>query len=308
VGGYIFLAGLSGASMLLAGIGDATRGKDARIMVRNGRYLSMLAPTIGSVLLVADLHTPQRFYNMLRIAKRTSPMSIGTWILMSFTGFAGISAGGELLSRVFPWMRFVARAGQVPAAVAGAGLSTYTATLLSATSTPAWAAIPRSLPVRFGASSVAAAASALALLEPAPAMRCRLEDVAALALATELAGTLVSERTYEKTGVAEAQKSRWGRVERIGVKGLGVLLPLGLYAASTIAGPRTGRALRNTASIAALAGSALLRVSMLGLGDESAVRPEVSFRFSQPENLPDPAERWSIREKIRRVTHAKNKR
>jgi formate-dependent nitrite reductase membrane component NrfD len=308
VGGYIFLAGLSGASMLLGGVADAACGKEGRITVRNSRYLSMLAPTIGSVLLVADLHTPQRFYNMLRIAKRTSPMSIGTWILMSFTGFAGVSVGGELLSRVFPWMQGVARAGQIPASITGAGLSTYTATLLSATSTPLWAAVPRSLPVRFGASSVAAAASALALLEPAPEMRRKLEHVAAVALATELAGTLVSHRTYEKTGVAEAQKSRWGRVEKIGVMGFGVLLPLGLQAASLVAGPRRARQFGAAASVATLAGSALLRVATLGAGDNSASRPEISFRFSQPENLPDPAERWSIREKIRRVMHARNKR
>jgi formate-dependent nitrite reductase membrane component NrfD len=311
VGGYIFLAGLSGASMLLACIGDATRGKEARITVRNGRYLSMLAPTIGSVLLVADLHTPQRFYNMLRIAKRTSPMSIGTWILMSFSGFAGLSVGGELLARFSSMQmlaQFLARAGQVPAAVTGAGLSTYTATLLSATSTPLWAAVPRSLAVRFGASSMAAAASALALLEPAPDMRRRLEHVRAVALATELVATHVSHRTYEKTGVAETQKSGWGRVEKIGAVGFGVLLPLGLHVAAMLAGPRRGRPLGTAASVAALAGSALLRVSILGAGDDSAMRPEISFRFSQPENLPDPGERWSIREKIRRVMHARNKR
>ena len=38
--------------------------------------------------------------------------------------------------------------------------------------------------------------------------------------------------------------------------------------------------------LSVVAGSLLLRVSMMAAGDESARRPEVSFRFSQPENLP----------------------
>ena len=311
VGGYVFLAGLSGAAMIVAALADAVRGKDARITVRNGRYMSLLAPVIGSPLLVWDLHTPQRFYNMLRIAKGTSPMSIGTWILMSFTGFAGASAGGEFLSRWMPWMpwmRVVARIGQVPGAMTGAGLASYTATLFSATSTPFWAAAPKTLAVRFGSSSIVAGASALALLEPAPDMRRRLEQIAAVALATELAATLVSDPIYEKAGVAEARKGKWGRIEKIGATGLGVILPLGLHAVAHFTDRRTARRLRILASIAGVAGSGVLRVSMIGVGIESARRPDVSFRFSQPENLPDPEQRWSIREKMRRIMYARNKR
>ncbi len=308
VGAYIFLAGLSGTSMMLSAIADIVRPAPLRTTVRNGRYLSMLAPVIGSPLLIWDLHTPQRFYNMLRIAKHTSPMSIGTWILMSFSGLAGLSAGGELLSGIMPSMRRVARLGQVPAAVSGAGLGFYTSTLLAATSTPFWAASPRGLAVRFSASSIAAGASALALLEPAHDVRRRLEGIAAIALATELAAGLVSDRTYEKTGVADARKSSWGRMERIGVTALGAVLPLGLQAASLFVDRRTARQLGAVASVATLTGSFLLRVSTIGIGDESAARPEISFRFSQPENLPNREERWSIREKMRKLMYARNKR
>lgn len=308
VGGYVFLAGLSGSAMILATLADAARGEQARITVRNARYMSLLAPVIGSPLLVWDLHTPQRFYNMLRIAKGTSPMSIGTWFLMSFTGFAGMSAGGELLSRWLPWTQLLARIGQVPGALTGAGIASYTATLFSATSTPFWAASPKMLAVRFSASSIVAGASALALLEPAPDMRRRLEQIAAVALVSELGATLVSDRIYEKAGVADARKSRWGRVEKFGATGLGILLPLGLHAVAHFTDQRTSRRLRILASVAGMAGSAMLRVSIIGVGDESARRPDISFRFSQPENLPDPEQRWSIREKMRRILHARNKR
>lgn len=301
VGGYIFFAGLSGSAMLLSGIAGLVRGARARATVRNGRYLSLLGPMIGAPLLILDLHTPQRFYNMLRIAKGTSPMSIGTWILMAFSGSAGVSAAGQFFSRFLPFMRYAAGAAHVPAAGAGAGLATYTATLLSATSTPYWAAAPRALAVRFGASSVAAGASALALLEPDNGTRRSLEKVAALALATELAASLAADKIYEETGVAGARDGNWGVAERFGVTLGGVVLPLGLFTAGLVMKGEKGRSLTTGAALGAIAGSALLRAAVIGLGDDSARRPEVSFRFSQPENLPDDAERISIREKLRRI-------
>ncbi len=288
VGGYIFLAGLSGASALISAVVDATRGRSAAATVRRGRYLSLLAPTIGSVLLVWDLHSPKRFYNMLRIAKRTSPMSIGTWILMAFTGFSAVSAAGQFAADRTPrfkWLRRAAGVAQVPAAVAGAGLSTYTASLLSATSTPLWAAAPQALAVRFGSSSVAAGASALSLGEASGATRRALDTITLAALAVELAATVVSHRTYRQKDVAEALDGTWGRVEGQGATGLGVMLPLGLHAASLTLARRPG-AVSSLASLAVLAGSLMLRVSIMAAGDESASRPDISFQFAQPKNLP----------------------
>jgi protein NrfD len=288
VGGYIFCAGLAGASALIATIAGFSRAPGIAHTVRRGRYLALLGP-LSATLLIYDLRTPKRFYNMLRIAKRTSPMSIGTWILMSFSGFAGLSAVAQFLSDRVPglgWMRRVARVAGVPAAVAGAGLSTYTASLLSATSTPLWAAAPRSLAVRFGASSVAAGAASLSLVERSGVTRRKLDSIAVAALAAELVATLASHETYRRTGVAEALDGGWGKVDRIGVTGLGTALPLGLQLASFALARRKAGILSDVASVAVLAGSLLLRVSMLSNGDTSAERPQISFRFSQPDNLP----------------------
>ncbi|MEH3146241.1 MAG: polysulfide reductase NrfD [Methylobacterium frigidaeris] len=294
VGGYIFLAGLSGSSAILGALADATRGTEAGPLVRRARYTALLAPTLGSALLIYDLHTPTRFINMLRVAKATSPMSIGTWILMGFSGCAILTAAAQfagdrgLAPRVAgPLARF---AGW-PAALLGAGLSTYTAALLSATSTPLWAAAPRALAVRFGASSVASGAAALALAEPPGPMRRRLETVTAAALAVELAGDASAALTYRRKGVAAATDGPAGWAGKAGAVGLGVVLPLGLYAARrwldrTGRAPEESRALPVVAGLAVLAGSALLRISVMETGDESAARPDVSFRFSQPGNLP----------------------
>lgn len=288
VGSYIFCAGLAGASALLSTIAGFGPLPQAAGTLRRGRYLALLGP-VSAVLLIYDLHTPKRFYNMLRIAKPTSPMSIGTWILMSFTGFAALSAAAQFLSDRVPgmaWMRRAARVTDVPAAVAGAGLSTYTASLLSATSTPLWAAAPRSLAVRFGASSVAAGAASLSIGERSGATRRKLDAITVAALAAELVATLASHETYRRKGVAEALDGGSGQVEKVGVTALGTVVPLSLQLASFALERRKPGILSNIASVAVLAGSLLLRVSMLSAGDSSAERPGISFRFSQPENLP----------------------
>jgi len=301
VGGYIALAGLSGAAAILSTLADLTRGsrrdadvrrgsrRDTEGVVRRGRYLALLAPTLGSALLIWDLHTPQRFYNMLRVAKRTSPMSIGTWLLVSFSAFSGFAAAAQFLADRMPgarWLRGAARAGSVPAAAVGTGLSTYTAALLSATSTPLWAAAPRALAVRFGSSSVASGAAALSLAEPSGRTGRALDKIALAALALELAAGAASHRAYKRKGVAAALGGGWGRTEALGATALGTALPLGLHALSLATERHRSPGLSRLASLAVLGGSLLLRVSVMGAGDESAERPEVSFRFSQPDNLP----------------------
>lgn len=285
VGGYIFIAGLSGAAQLLSTVIDlGGRGKNDAVVSR-GRWLSLLAPTIGAALLIYDLKTPKRFYNMLRIAKRTSPMSIGTWILMSFSAFSGLTFSLDVLAKWFPRLGKIARVTQLPAAAAGAGLSTYTASLLSATSTPLWAAAPKSLAVRFGSSSMASGAAALSLGARRTGQRRRARDldtVLLASLALELAAISAAEKTYREKGISAGHE--------IGVlptaATLGMLLPFGLHVLSALAGSRHAR-LQQLASAVALVGSLCLRVGVLETGNASANNPQDYFRLARPQNLPD---------------------
>ena len=218
----------------------------------------MLAPTVGAVCLVADLHTPKRFYNMLRVFKSTSPMSIGSWLLVAFGGASVATAAAQFLAdrvRGFGWMRWVARATQLPAAATGAGLATYTASLFSATSTPLWAAAPRALAVRFGAAGVATAAAAMGWGERRSRTGRDLDSVAVAALATELAATLAAEERYRSTGVASVLASPAGMLDQFGGTGLGTLAPLALHAASLLFTRRRSRVLAGAASVAILGGS-----------------------------------------------------
>ncbi|HEY7577775.1 MAG TPA: NrfD/PsrC family molybdoenzyme membrane anchor subunit [Acetobacteraceae bacterium] len=280
VGSYVFLAGLSGAAQLLATLLDLARGRLAASAVRRGRYLALLAPTIGAACLIGDLHTPQRFYNMLRLYKSTSPMSIGSWLLVAFGAFAVPTAIVQFLTervRMLRPMRAVARVAQIPASLAGAGLSTYTASLFSATSAPGWAAAPKSLAVRFGAASVASAAVAMSLGEGRRRTGRDLDAIAVTALAVELAATLASDETQRRAGIGGGPSN-----EQI----VGIIVPLGLFLTSLLLPRHRSRALSAMASLGTLGASLAMRIGVMEEGEQSARLPETSMRFAQPDNLP----------------------
>lgn len=288
VGGYIFLAGLSGGAALISTILALVRGDAGARVVRRGRLLSLLGPMVGSFALIVDLRTPKRFYNMLRVFKVTSPMSIGSWILIAFGGCSALTAAGEMLG-----LRRITRAAQVPLAMTGAGLGTYTASLLSATSTPLWAAAPCGTAVRFAGSSVAAGAAAMLLGEGRTRLGRDLDKIALAALTMELAARLAADEAYRRIGVDGALRTVPGRIEKIGATVLGNAVPIGLFALSLM-GRRRSPVLSGVAAMLALAGSATLRISFMAAGDESARRPEISMRLAQPDNLRR-LPRWEIK-------------
>ena len=281
---YVFMAGLSGGAQLIATAADLAGGEQHRGVVRRGRHIALLAVFFGPPLLIWDLHSPDRFYNMLRIFRRTSAMSIGTYVLSSFSLFSLITATAPLAG----W-RKTARLMQLPAAVAGAGMTTYTASLLTATSTPLWAAVPRALAIQFAGSSFGAAAAALQLagrIDRDEAAAPVLEGLTLAATATEFVGALAAERRYRALGIADAAsvKTISGALYRLGALGLGSAVPLASYAGKLIGGrPRPW--LMMTAALAVLAGSFALRLSVIEAGNESALRPQQSLRFARRENI-----------------------
>ena len=57
-------------------------GPDGSNGLRKVSRVGALASILASMyFLVADLGRPERFHHMLRVAKPSSPMSLGTWIL-----------------------------------------------------------------------------------------------------------------------------------------------------------------------------------------------------------------------------------
>jgi len=138
---YFFFGGLAAGCYVIATIASLFGSKEDRSVARTGYYLSLLAVLPCPPLLIKDLGRPERFLHMLRILKVKSPMSMGTWALVSFSLFSGLTAviqgardgilgrwwGARLLAGL-P-QRLIA----LPGTALGVFLGGYTGVLLAAT-------------------------------------------------------------------------------------------------------------------------------------------------------------------------------
>jgi protein NrfD len=287
VSGYMFVAGVGGSAQIIAIAADLVGDRALAPIVRNGRYIALGATVLGGPLLIIDLHTPQRWYNMLRIFRKTSPMSIGTWVLMSFGSLSAALAAaqfgsdrGHFRSRA---MHTVVKVLEVPAALAGMAISTYTGALLSATSTPLWAAAPRRIAAAFGASAMASGAAALTIageIRSAPEVDRALNRIALVASAVELFLLLALRRRFREKGVDGAlNETGWGFAYDLGAVALGAGVPMLHHVAGVIEPKRAPRSVV-VISLAVLAGGFLLRHVLLRAGNTSAKRPNDYFRLT----------------------------
>ena len=150
---YFWTGGIAGGSAVLTGMATLSgRPELAHIARRIGTAALVPSP----VLLVADLGRPERFHHMLRVLKPTSPMSVGSWTLLVFSGAQG---GAWLLAELgwFPRLRALA---DLAAGALGTVMATYTAVLFADTAVPVWHEARRELPFVFAAGAAAASGAA----------------------------------------------------------------------------------------------------------------------------------------------------
>ena len=202
---YLFVGGLAGVSAVLAE-GAAVTGRPA--LERATRIAAAAGSGVGAVALVHDLGRPERFLNMLRVFKPTSPLSVGSWILAPFSTLAGAAAASAVTGRV----PRLGRAAGVGAAALGPPLATYTAALIADTAVPAWHEAYRELPFLF-AGSAAAAAGGLAMATVPVEQAGPARRVAAVGCALEYAADELMRRRLGM--LAEPyQRGRPGRLLR----------------------------------------------------------------------------------------------
>jgi hypothetical protein len=260
---YLFTGGLAAGSALLAAGGQLTRRPGLR---RAGRVTALGALVASTYFLINDLGRPERFHHMLRVAKPTSPMSMGTWIITAFGAAAGMAAVAEAaplapprLARILPPIGAVAGIG---AAALAPPLATYTAVLLSDTATPSWHAAYPELPFVFAGSALASGAGVGLIAAPgAPARR-----LAVLGAGLELWGAHRVETT--KGLLSEPYVTgRAGRLLRAGRA----------LTAAGVAGALLGRRSRMVSALSGvslLAASALTRFGIFEGGMASARDPK----------------------------------
>ena len=167
IAGYLFTGGIAAGTALLAAGAEIT---DRPSLRRSMRLSSLAALAVSGAALVHDLGRPERFANMLRVFKPTSPMSVGSWLLSAFALPAGIGVMDEVpvlvprpLRRV---VRRLSRPAAMSAAVLGSGVATYTAVLLCDTSAPSWHAAYPELPFVFAGSALSGSAGLALMLAP----------------------------------------------------------------------------------------------------------------------------------------------
>lgn len=272
---YLFLGGMAGGAGLIA-LGAQLTGREA--LRRNARLGSLVAVGLGGAALVADLGRPDRFYNMLRTVKLSSPMSVGSWILAGFSGGLGVAALAEadrMTNEIVPLGPLRTALGVVEgpggwiAAAFAPPLTAYTAVLLSDTANPTWNAAYRHLPFVF-VSSATMAGCGLSLVTTTPDETGPVRALAAFAALSDVASTVIMESQMDPIAAEPLHEGSAGAMlrwsERLAVAG-------GLGAA-VFGHHRVGAAL---SGLALMTASALTRFGVFEAGMESARDPRYTI-------------------------------
>jgi hypothetical protein len=255
---YFYFGGLAGASgglAYLSGLGGE------EVLARRAWATALAGLIVSPGLLISDLGRPERFLNMLRMFKVTSPMSVGSWIISgsgAATAIAAVNAWTGALPRA-------ARLARPAAALLGLPLSTYTAALVANTAVPVWHQARRELPFVF-ASGAALSAGAAGVITTPPEHAGPARRLALGAAAIELGTKQLMERRLGAHGelYKHGTASRLARVAR-GCSLVG-------WAVLALRGPRSRSAA--VAAGALLTASALgTRASVFEAGRQSAADP-----------------------------------
>jgi hypothetical protein len=204
---------------------------------------------------------------MLRVAKPTSPMSVGTWILAAFGPGAGLAGAVELLpalpARLRRWwpvrlLGRLARPAGLSSALVAPALGSYTAVLFSHTAVPGWNEVRGELPFVF-AGSAAASGGGFGMLCAPVAEAGPARTFAAVGAAGELLAGRVMEH---RMGLIREAYTH-GHVGHLRHASEACTV-LGLLGALTLA--RRSRAAAAVSGLSLLAGSALQRFSVFEAG------------------------------------------
>lgn len=165
---YFFVGGLGGMSAVIALGALLFHHFD---VARTAMWVAAIASVLSPILLILDLGRPHLFFNMLRVFKPQSAMSMGAWILAAF---AMCVVPGLIALEFQTFHLFSGAIHQIlgvaaeililGSAMFGMLLATYTGVLIAVTAIPAWFLHHRLLPIHFGIAGLGSAAALLELL------------------------------------------------------------------------------------------------------------------------------------------------
>jgi hypothetical protein len=258
---YFWFGGIAAGSAFVALACDLA-GDEHSARVARKVALGALVPS--PPLLILDLGRPERFYNMLRIFKPRSPMSMGAWALTLFGNLAAGAVGADLLGKP----RLAKALGGANALVGGY-LGSYTGVLLASTAVPVWGRSRLFLGPIFVSTATATGAAATRLALVATGLpvghptRRALGNVETAAMSAELALSIVNDRRLGPlaSGLTTGRPGKLFKAAKWSVRaGLAMRLlrkPLG---------PR----IHHLASLLYLAAGLMFRFAWVGAGRASA--------------------------------------
>jgi formate-dependent nitrite reductase membrane component NrfD len=284
---YFYLGGLSAGAYILGRLASRSGHRD---LSRTATYLAMAALLPCPVLLIHDLGDPKRFHHMLRVLKTGSPMSVGTWTIMGYSGVAtyevarqflndygSLSLPAKLMNNVII-LAALDMAG-IPFALMLAG---YTGVLLSCTSNPLWCKNPWLGPL-FSASAIATGAEAVGLAmnvfgseDPRDRSQEVLKNLDTVAHAAELA-CLKGFNQHAGEKAAPLHKGKLAKHHMISV---GCILAAEVLKRIPVE-DRYRKPVRIATSLLGLAAGFSLRWSMVMGGHDAAADPHIARMISQ---------------------------
>ena len=256
---YFFTGGLAGASSVLSTAAKLTGNET---LSRRALFIGAAADLVSPALLVSDLGRPERFHHMLRVVKVTSPMNIGSWVLLVSSSASNTAAMLELLG----WLKPVKLLADGVSTLAGPLLATYTGVLVADTAVPVWHQARRELPWIFAAcASASAGAAAWIFVHPRDAGPARR-----LAVAGVLAEGALMQVMQRRLGTV-------GEVYRQGEAGKFSRAAKGMATAGAVLLATRGRKSRRAAALGGAlvcAGELSLRWAVMKAGKQSARDPK----------------------------------
>ncbi|MFC1957743.1 NrfD/PsrC family molybdoenzyme membrane anchor subunit [Chloroflexota bacterium] len=241
---YLWLAGIAGGAYFAAFLAERFAGITDRPLLRPAIYIGIPAAVVGVVLLIFELGNPLRFWRLFTQFDVTSPMSLGTWILLLWCGVG-------ILMLILSWYQNRTVEGSSDGILALNGflgwvelvlsilLIAYTGVLLAVSSIPLWASTAL-LPSLFVASAISTGVAMVILAAlvgrsvPAKTMG-RLVEADAIVIVIELIVLIIYAIWLGNSGMAGAGTAlgilTTGALALpfwLGVVVLALLIPLGL--------------------------------------------------------------------------------
>ncbi len=284
---YFWVGGIAGAGYVIGVMANRFGNQEDVILARWGRYVGFAGAVISPILLIWDLGKPRRFLNMLRIIKFRSPMSIGTYGLIGFSGFAGISAFFQVMEDfrlnvpvVNIARTFYYRLLEPFGTLLGLFMAGYTGVLISNTAVPLWARNYKTNSPVFLSSAFATGSALLSLIVAVTGggSRKTSEKLAKIQLGATASEAALLVYELDHLGDYLRRPLTQGKSRNLFYSSIatGILFP-------TLMGTTRSRRLQIVKAILTLIGGLLFRSAVIRGGHESAKDPRAYHLFNEME-------------------------